>query len=179
MTHRRRGWRSRLEARRTTKKLLRDLDIRPPLDVAVLAERLGAARERPIRLLPWPLPVPGPFGVWLQTASEDIVVYQSETTPGHQEHIVLHEIGHIVSNHHDEDADDDLWSALTPNLPAAFVRSALARRGYDSDEELEAELVATVIKEWAGTLEHLRPVDGPFAGPARIQGAFDDHQGWL
>jgi hypothetical protein len=48
--------------RRRCRRLLRDLDIRPPLDVPALCGRLAERRRRPIRLIPYPIEVHGPFG---------------------------------------------------------------------------------------------------------------------
>lgn len=176
----RRGWRSHLELRRTVKALLRDLGIESPLDVRVLAERLGRHRGRPIHLVPYPLPVPGPFGLWLATSSADLVLVQEEATPGHQDHIALHEIGHIISDHHGDQDDDAVWRTIVPHVPPDVVRRALRRTGYDAHHEREAEMVATVIREWATLLEHLGP--SPMATGSRsrrLHDAFGDHQGWL
>ena len=53
------------ELRRRCRTLLNELDIRPPLDVVELCRRVGESRGKPIRLVSHPIPVPGPFGVWV------------------------------------------------------------------------------------------------------------------
>lgn len=175
-----RGWRNDLQLRRGVKQLLRELDLDAPLDVSVLCERLAQRRGRPIRLMPYALPVPGVFGLWVGTASTDYILYQNATTPAHQDHIILHEVGHIISGHSSNDDDDDIWRQLFPDLPPDLVRRALRRDGYGPDYEREAEMVATVIKEWATLLDRLRVSTDRGTDAARtLQGAFDDHQGWL
>ena len=174
-----RGWRNDLQLRRTVRQLLRDLDIGAPFDVRELCSRLAEHRGKPIRLVPWSLPVPGAFGLWFGTDATDFILYQAETTPAHQEHIILHEIGHIISDHSHGEVEADLWDQLFPDLPPDLVRRALHRDGYGPDHEHEAEMVATVIREWASLLDRLRVTPDESRPGRAIQGAFDDHQGWL
>ena len=61
-----------------------------------------------------------------------------------------------------------------------MIRRALRRDGYGQAIEREAEMVATVIKEWATLLDRLRfTPDRRTDASRRLGGAFDDHQGWL
>lgn len=178
------SWRSGLEVRRAVRRLMRELDIGSPLDVVDLCDRLGTKRGRPIRLIPHPLPVPGPGGLWLATTHMDVILFQAEATAGHQEHIILHEIGHLISDHpgdEGDEGDDELLSELMPDLPPEAVKRALRRTGYDTAHEREAELVATVIKEWATLLGHLEPNPSPHGGDtaSRLRAALGDRQGWL
>lgn len=168
-------WRSDLELRRSVKELLRELDLAPPLDVRQLCDRLGRHRNRPIRLVSRALPTPGTFGLWIATADTDWILYQRDTTAAHQDHIILHEIGHIISGHPSNEHDDDILTQFFPDIPPEVVHRALRRDGYGTAREHEAEMAATVIKDWAGLLDHLQ------AAPdrSRLGGAFDDHQGWL
>lgn len=180
MTRETRGWRNDLQLRRGVKQLLRELQITPPLDVRVLCDRLARRRERPIRLVPYPLPVPGAFGLWVGTTDADYVLYQKDTTTAHQEHIILHEVGHIISGHNSDETDDDIWGQIFPDIPPEIVHRALRREGYGPEVEREAEMVATVIKEWATLLDQLKfSPDRATDTAQRLRGAFDDHQGWL
>lgn len=175
-----RGWRNDLQLRRGVKHILRELDIDSPLDVHVLCERLGERRGHPIRLVPYPLPVPGVFGLWIGTADADYILYQRDTTTAHHEHIILHEVGHIISGHDSDEHDSDIWSQLFPDIPPEMVRRALRRDGYGPSVEREAEMVATVIKEWATLLDRLKfTPDRKTHTAQRLRGAFDDHQGWI
>lgn len=175
-----RGWRNDLHLRRGVKQLLRELELEAPLDVRVLCERLAQRRGRPIKLVAYPLPVPGAFGLWVGTADADYILYQRNTTTAHQEHIILHEVGHIISGHGSDENDDDIWGQLFPDIPPEMVRRALRREGYGLTIEREAEMVATVIKEWATLLDRLQfSPDHQGETARRLRGAFDDHQGWL
>lgn len=175
-----RGWRNDLQLRRGVKQLLRDLGLDTPLDVHELCERLAQHRGRAIKLRSYPLPTPGAFGLWIGTGNADYILYHKDTTVAHQEHIILHEIGHIVSGHDSNENDDDIWQQIFPDIPREIVLRALRRDGYGPAFEREAEMVATVIKEWATLLDRLRfSPDRKTPTARRLRGAFDDHQGWL
>jgi hypothetical protein len=155
------------------------MDIIPPLRVDVLCERLGQRRGRPIRLLPYSLPMPGPFGLWLDAGTADYIVYQAETTRMHQDHIILHEVGHILADHESDDTDEDYWREAMPDLSPEMIRRALRRTHYDTDQEQQAELVATIIMEWASVIDHTTPRRVESQAAQRIQSALSDHGGWL
>ncbi|MEV6479319.1 hypothetical protein [Streptomyces sp. NPDC051576] len=157
--------------------MLQQLDIQPPLQVNVLCRILGEQRGRPIRLLPYPLPVPGPFGLWIASSSADYVFYQLETTKIHQDHIVLHEIGHIVAGHHGPVADDQPLREQFPDLGIEVIEAALGRSSYEEEHEREAELVATIILEWASVLT-CAPTQAADPSVGRVQAALGDRQGW-
>lgn len=179
------------ELRRYCRGLLNELGIRPPLDVHELCRRVGLRRGRPIRPVAHPIPVPGPFGAWISTATADYLLYQRETSRAHQDHIVLHELGHILAGHRCELADDTLpgqldpgdGSALArrfPDLAPAAVRRALRRTSYDSAQEREAETVATIILEWASVLDSVGPPPTSADDTARRIGrTLTARLGWL
>lgn len=179
------------ELRRRCRNLLRQLDIRPPLDVAELCRRVGAHRGRPINLVAHPIPVPGPFGVWIATESADYILYQQQTSKPHQDHIVLHELGHVLAGHHSDEEDDELLGELYPDVsPDALraqypdlspdaVRRALRRSSYDTEQEREAETVATIILEWASVLDRVAPQQSSAQTARRIENALADRIGWL
>lgn len=148
--------------RRRCRALLRELDVRPPLDVRELCRRLAGQRDRPIKLVAHPISVPGPFGLWFNTTSMDVIFYQRETTRPHQDHIILHEIGHIIAEHPSDSGE-------------------LQRTCYDSDHEREAELIATYILEWASVLNPLHPAArrSGRADVDRLDASLSHHQGWL
>jgi hypothetical protein len=145
------------ELRRRCKRLLRSLDIQPPLQVDVLCRRLGDRLGRPIRLIPWALPVPGPFGLWMSRPGEEVIFYQEETTRVHQDHIILHEIGHILAEHEDNGDAGAQYPVLGPDFPHDLITRSFRRTCYTEDYEREAELVATIIQEWAMIIDYVSP----------------------
>lgn len=170
---------SERQLRRRCRNLLRDLDIRPPLNVRQLCGRLAEHRGNPILLDPRPLPVPGPLGLWLAMDDGDHIVYQAETTRAHQDHIILHEVGHLIADHPSDELDDDLIARLFPYIDPALVRHTLRREGYDTDREREAETVATIVLQWASVLDPLAPGLSCSAGGRNMQDALGDRVGWL
>lgn len=171
--------RSERVLRKRVRAELQTLEIEPPLRVEVLCGRLGAARGRPIHLVPYPIPVPGPFGLWIGTSDADWILYQLETTVAHQTHIILHEIGHILAGHGSDENDDTVWATLMPHLSPEVIRRALRRSGYDQAHEREAELVATIVMEWSSVLDYVLATRPSHAAVRRIQEALIDRQGWL
>lgn len=179
------------ELRRRCRRLLNQLDIRPPLDVAELCRRVGEQRGKPIRLVAHPIPVPGPFGVWITTKNADYILYQQETSKAHQGHIILHELGHILAGHRSDEEDDALLAELYPDvepdtlrqqfpdLAPDAVRKALRRTSYDTEHEREAETVATIILEWASVLDRVAPPSSPDTTAQRMGTALSDRLGWL
>jgi hypothetical protein len=177
------------ELRRRCRKLLNELDIRPPLDVHELCRRVGTQRGKPIRAVAHSIPMPGPFGAWITTNNADYILYQQATSRAHQDHIVLHELGHILAGHRSEEDDDSLLGGLGshdqassqfPDLAPDAVRRALHRTSYDSEQEREAETVATIILEWASVLASVGPPPASSDATAeRMGNALTDRLGWL
>ena len=161
------------------RRTLRSLDIRPPLRVPVLCERLGAQRGRPIRLVPYPLPVPGPSGLWLAAPTADYLLYQQHTSIAHQDHIVLHEVGHIIAEHESLPLHEQSWSALDADTLRTAIGNALHRTRYDTEREREAETVATIILEWACVLDAIMPAEENDPATHHLQLALGDRPGWL
>lgn len=165
--------------RRQCRQLLNGLDISAPLDVVELCQRLGDRRKKPIRLMSHPIPMPGPFGCWISTHKADYIFYQQETTPDHQEHIILHELGHVIAEHSSDEHDDSLLQGLYPDLEPGAVRRALRRTAYDTEQEREAETVATIIKEWATVLDHVAMGKTSDNTVDAMGTALSDRRGWL
>ncbi|MFH8689685.1 hypothetical protein ACH4EC_22800 [Streptomyces anulatus] len=116
--------------------------------VGALCERLGEQRRRPIHLHALPLHQirAGACGLWLSTATDDHIFYEQRTTRAHQEHIVLHEVGHMLFDHHTVDEGDGWITALLTDLDPRAVRRILARSHYSTGQEREAEMTASLIR---------------------------------
>jgi Zn-dependent peptidase ImmA (M78 family) len=155
------------------------LGIQPPLDVRQLCERLAELRGRPIRLLAQRIPANGPFGVWLAGTDADVIVYQEQTTPAHQDHIILHELGHLLAEHPSDEGDDELLRQLYPDAEPDSIRHALRRPGYNDEHEREAENVATLILQWASVANRVPLRMGDDTPVGRYDNALTDRIGWL
>ncbi|GGW20562.1 hypothetical protein GCM10018980_43180 [Streptomyces capoamus] len=154
--------------RRRCTGILRDLGIPRSLPLEAVRERVEELRGRPLvlRELPEEAAATGACGLWLGTANADYVFYEARTAPLHREHIILHEIGHVLCDHHRSLTEEggqpagDLLAGLQPHLVARLM----ARTSYTNTEEQEAEMIATLIQS-AGTT-------GRVAGPLGRLGAF-------
>ncbi|MFD9269743.1 hypothetical protein ACFWB1_12485 [Streptomyces goshikiensis] len=166
------------ELRRQCIRLLRDLDIQPPLQVDDLCRRLGARLGKPIRLVAWALPIPGPFGLWMSRPSEEVIFYQEETTRVHQDHIILHEVGHILAEHEDDGDAGEHFPDLGPDFPPDLIRRGFRRTCYTEDYEREAELVATIIQEWAIIIDYVSPRTHEEPGLDPLRSALNPPWGW-
>lgn len=139
-----------LPLRRQCHKLLRELGLSRSFSVGTLCARLATYRGRPlyVQALPGVASLTGPCGVWLETETEDFIFYESNTSRLHQDHIVLHEIGHMVRGHTATDLlPDSVFEGLFPDLDRHMVRRLLGRSSYSSWQEQEAEAVAGILRE--------------------------------
>ncbi|MET8183986.1 hypothetical protein [Streptomyces sp. NPDC005336] len=76
----------------------------------------------------------------------DLIIFEANTTRPHQDHIVAHELAHMICGHRDSTSLDAATAQLIfPNLNPAFVRDMLQRKNYSDTQEREAELMATLI----------------------------------
>jgi hypothetical protein len=152
--------------RRRCKAIAAQLPLMRPFDVHELCRRLAEQRCRPIHLMP----ITGlseAHGLWMSTDSADLIFYEAGTALPHQEHIILHELSHMLCGHYrDGIPETEHIRSLLPNLDFKIIRTMLARTSYLAAEEHEAELLASIIRRRA---EQLAPND--IGG--RIRAAFD------
>ncbi|WP_344327553.1 ParH-like protein [Kitasatospora putterlickiae] len=115
-----------------------------PFGIPALTEALARRRGRPIELIPLSGPVHAPCGALVSTDRADYIGYPVDTTALHQQHIVLHEIGHLLCGHTGGGLAASAAEALLPRLPGELVHRVLGRSAYSERQEQEAELVASL-----------------------------------
>ncbi|MFI9380445.1 hypothetical protein [Kutzneria sp. NPDC052558] len=136
------------------------LNVPHPFDVRELARAVGTTRGRPIELRPVRTPGQGPSGMWIATRDVDFVCYEAETSALHQEHIILHELGHMLCGHPSATASpQDVLQLLMPDLDPTMIRKVLCRTAYGDPEERQAELFAMLVLERGGRLRRDRRAD--------------------
>ncbi|MGW2248775.1 hypothetical protein ACWCXH_01020 [Kitasatospora sp. NPDC001660] len=141
------------ELRKRCADVVARIDFPSPFSINALVDSVERRRGRQISLVPVALPVhPGsPCGLWVATDDIDYVLYLQETSRAHQEHIVMHELGHMLLGHGSTEADQaEATRLLMPTLDPRFVQAVLARSVYTSQEERAAELVASLLPLRAG-----------------------------
>jgi hypothetical protein len=154
-----------LKLRRRCEPILAQIDLPRPFSIEALCHHIAEQRGRPLYLHPLPpeAAVSGTCGLWLGTAIDDHVFYEKQTSRLHQEHIMLHEFGHILFGHDSLDAGDNVGAqALLSDLDPRLVRHLLGRTNYTTRQEQEAEMLASLIRTSADQ-PHLEQSSGVLA----------------
>jgi Zn-dependent peptidase ImmA (M78 family) len=131
------------------RRYVRSLRLEQYASAYELCDQMSSVRDRPIRVVEWPLPIPGPSGVWIAREHDDVVVVQQAATGSHRDHIVLHELAHILCEH-----EGVPLPGYGPEFLSAFddqseeARPVRLRSAYDSASEREAELLASAFAEY-------------------------------
>jgi len=126
---------------------LEELDLPVPFSARMLCSMLEDKRGRPIVLRPV-TSTAGPWGLWVALPGADLIFFEQATTPLHQEHIILHELCHLVCDHQAPTiAPAEVHQLLFPDLQIETIERVLRRAGYTGEEEQEAEILASLILE--------------------------------
>ena len=140
----RRVLRDRCEAR------LQTLPLPHPFDARTFCTLLGDERGRPIALHGVEHLVEF-TGLWVVGPTADHIFFEQDTSRLHQELIILHELSHLLLGHQPLSVTGETLPAiLFPHLRRDRVLHVLRRAAYSRHEELEAELLATLILERTG-----------------------------
>jgi hypothetical protein len=112
-----------------------------PWDIAVLCERLAEQRNRPLLLRPVDLPA-FPFGLWYDDEQRDHVFYRARLAGFHRDHIILHELCHMIADHNRH--SHDLRRGEKESDVSTLILRAAGNPHSTVQEEI-AELFATQI----------------------------------
>jgi hypothetical protein len=105
--------------------------------------------------------------VLVSTERAEYIGYPADTTPLHQRHIVLHEVGHLLCGHRGGSTLSPATErSLMPHLSGELVRRVLGRDGYTEPQEREAELFATLVA--ARQVRSGGPLPEPGGAAARV-----------
>lgn len=116
-------------------------------DLDALIENLARERGRPLAVVEHDPQVDGlPSGVWVDATDRDIIMVEAGVGPSRRALIISHEIAHMMLGH---DGDcrtiSDLVRNAAPDLSPALIERVLRRDAHTSDDENDAEEVATLI----------------------------------
>ncbi|MFE3881912.1 hypothetical protein ACFXPQ_03150 [Streptomyces lydicus] len=128
---------------------LDQLSLPRPFTVDALCQELSAQRGRPLHLHPLPEQAArnSICGMWLATKTDDHIFFEKRTSRVHQEHIVLHEIGHMLFDHRGTDlGHGEVPQVLFPDLNPQMVQQVLGRASYTNRQEQEAEMLASLLR---------------------------------
>jgi hypothetical protein len=154
--------------RRLDQLRLRGLRIPRPFDAESLCRRVGECLGRQITLVAVPMPGGAPSGLTFFTDTGHVIAYEQRTSQVHRDHIVAHELGHVLLGHRSFALDDvGATRLLLPTLRPALVHRVLRRAGsYGPQAEQEAEMMATVLLEEAGRPAPAEAAEPPAVDPA-------------
>ncbi|GAB1640252.1 hypothetical protein [Krasilnikovia sp. MM14-A1259] len=138
---------------KTCQAVVDSLSLPRPFSVDALLDGLAVRRGRPIKIHTLRGAITADAcGLWISTELSDDIFVEERTTTFHREHIILHEIGHLLCDHGASGGGaSTMFARLLPDLDPALIRRFLARTNYTSAQEQEAELVASLIRTAAGT----------------------------
>jgi len=134
--------------RRRCERRLQDLELSSPFRLEEFVARVAEHRGRPIVVQAVKELGDGAVGCWIaiERPPTDLILCTEATTPMHAEHIVLHELSHLLCGHRPQVVGEDVASRLFPDLSPEVVAGALNRSAYSSRDEMEAEMMATLIR---------------------------------
>lgn len=131
------------QARAAAVVLMAELPPLPrPWRIEDLCSALAEARGRPLLLHELDLAAL-PFGLWYFDGERDHIISRAGATGYHRDHIILHEICHMLAGHNTAPApasDEDL---------AAAVITAAVSNPHTNDQEEIAEAFATAVLKLA------------------------------
>src|SRR3954469_13332158 len=139
------------QVRRRCEQLARGIRVCDPFDIQIFIDQISADRGRPMYLMPFELPPGAPCGLCVSTDAADYVVVTSAATGAQRDHIVLHEVAHLLLEHRLHVIDEaDGSRQLFRHLDPSVIRAMFARTNYTTVEEQEAETLASLLGQRAG-----------------------------
>ncbi|MGQ0576630.1 MAG: ImmA/IrrE family metallo-endopeptidase [Pseudonocardia sp.] len=84
--------------------------------------------------------------MWISTADRDLIGYARNTSAYHQDHIIAHELAHLICGHAGiVDAQGSAAELLFPDLHPGLLRRLLHRASCTDGQEEEAEIMAGIL----------------------------------
>jgi hypothetical protein len=144
-------------------------------------EHVIACRQgRPIIVLGWPLER-DPHGAWVKARHADYILYDNTLHYVHQEHVILHEVGHIVLGHRGDRLDKvlppELWEHIPSGLQAGTVGHLRVGEKSQTPEDYEAETFATQVQQRNLTAQRMAQFTGPSSSIDAVE-QFTRHLGY-
>lgn len=139
----------RLRRRRQSRDPLAGIKIPSPFDIVKFCEAVAEHRGRPlvVEAVEGVSEADGELcGLWIEFDHADYIAHEASTSPLHRDHIVLHEVSHMLLGHtgSTEGPGPDLATLFTGINPDT-VRNVLGRANFSTPQEREAEQLATRI----------------------------------
>jgi hypothetical protein len=120
--------------------------------VTKLVARVENLRHRPTALIPYAIPGPKKYGWWITSSICEFIFYERHTVHVHQQHIISHELSHILLGHKTTTLDDDHARLLLASQSLSVITAdpdLLMRELsglHELEREAEAEALATLLQ---------------------------------
>ena len=113
-----------------------------------LRDAITAVRGKPIVLRPLSTlgAIDAPCGIRLELAEADVLFYEQATSAHHRRHILTHELCHVYCDHPGS-LEVDTATAHALGINPTLVMRMSGRTSYLTDDEREAEMMATIIRQ--------------------------------
>lgn len=139
----RRSW-DEIKLRKWLRSLLHQAGVTEPVGMLDVVERLSAIWPTPIVASPYDFRAHGPFGLTVHYAPSDdddvlYILYQRIATSLHQDHVIAHELGHILARHPLRTITD------LSEIDLSGRDGTLRRTSYTTRIEHQAETIATTL----------------------------------
>ncbi|WP_019816297.1 hypothetical protein [Saccharomonospora saliphila] len=137
--------------------VLRRTGVPEPWDINAWLDRLERVRGRRIDLCALTFSPGSATGAWRAHRDHDVIAYPANTASFHQDHIILHEVGHMLFEHSGRcPLSDERARRLAPSLGAAAF-THLLDRVHNGGDEYEAERFAHLLHARVTTRAVPRP----------------------
>lgn len=166
--------RQRRKLWRRCRRIAATVSLPTPFEVTTFTAALSQRLGRPVELLPLPIRSAGPCGVLVSTDRAEYIGYPADTALLHQQHIVLHEVGHLLCGHQGTEVlGQAARENLLPHLSDELIHRVLGRSGYTDAQEREAELFASLVLNRVARHRPVLPPTTPAGALARFGLLFD------
>jgi Zn-dependent peptidase ImmA (M78 family) len=138
------------------KQLTSGLAVPQPWDMTAFLAQVTTVVGKDIRLMPLSGSAAAgmPCGLALERVDDIVIAYDANSSGYHADHIVLHEIGHLLLRHAGVAPDAGQRATigmLLPGIDPDTALQVLQRSNYDDASERQAELFASLVMSAART----------------------------
>ncbi|MCM4083920.1 ImmA/IrrE family metallo-endopeptidase [Paractinoplanes hotanensis] len=136
--------------RQHCEQIARGIVVPKPFELDLFVREVGASRRRTIETMAFSMPAGAPRGVCVATDTRDYIIVDEAAAGSQRAHIILHEISHLLLGHQLRVTDflDQLFVHL--NMGVIQDRRVIARTTYNTTDEREAEILASILGHRAG-----------------------------
>lgn len=127
---------------RDIRRIVDRVPLPDPWDVNALCEEVARLRGRPIRVIPDDAIGDKITGAACRMQEFDVIFYRATLSGIHRDHVVCHELGHLLAGHLD---GREPYPLVDEDLSEAARTMLLRQCYYDEERERDAEAIAELI----------------------------------